>query len=252
MSRVLTASDICERGLRAIGSFPMSESAPDGEALREAMTWLDLIMGETVGTERMFSRIASTMSLPIVNGTQAYDLYTALGSDLPPDRLQFIVDAWLEDADGNRCALEIVGKQKFENVERPDETGRPRWINIDIQSQNAPVLRTFPTVEATDPQTYFVKLIGQRYAPNVAPGGVTGTQPSGSVLHEFGQAWQRWLVLQLSHDLGSGPIIKLPEASLNRFGKMATDAKTRLDAFENRPQDTTAPIGEAPSGWLDY
>lgn len=242
MSRVFTAKDLCERALRAIGAFPVTDSAADGEQLREAMTWLDLILGETVGTERMFSRIPSTMSMEITNGTGSYDLYSALGDDLPTDRIQYIVDAWIEDNLGNRSPIEIVNRQKFEDVSDPDESGPPAWIYVDRLAN--PTLQIKPIPATTDAATYTLKLVGQRYAPNVAPGGITGTQPSGSVLHDMGQAWQRFLVCRLSHDLGAGPIHKLPETSLTRFAGMAGEAKQRLDAFENREHETTAPIVE--------
>lgn len=43
MSRTMSAKDICSAALRAIGHFPVTEGAPDGEQLREAMSWLDRI-----------------------------------------------------------------------------------------------------------------------------------------------------------------------------------------------------------------
>jgi len=254
LSRVLTANDICSRALRAIGSFPITESAPDGEALREAMTWLDMIMGETSGTERLFSRITpSTLPLTITNGTSSYVLYTALGVNLPTDKLQYITDCWMEDASGNRYEIEIVTREKFEDVAKPTTTGPPRWVWIDrrANSVTGPTLHIYPTPDVTDPQTWTLQLVGQTYAPNVAPSGVTGTLPISSVAHDFGQAWQRWLVLQLSHDLGAGPIFKLQEPSLTRFAGMAAAAKLRLLAFENREHENTPPIADAPGGWLD-
>lgn len=249
MSRVLSAKDICERSLRAIGEFPVTESAPDGEKLREAMTWLDLIMGETVGTMRMFSRIDSTLSFTIENGTQSYDLFSTLGEDLPTDRIQYVVHAYLEDGDGNRSDIEIVNREKFESVSDPALTGTPIWIYIDRLA--SPTLYLYPTPHEDDTTEWTLKLVGQRFAPNVAPAGVTGTQPQSSVLHDMGQAWQRWLVLRLAHDLGMGPVVKLPEPSLTRFQRSAMEAKEALDAFENREHQTTEPIcdGYDPGGY---
>lgn len=240
MSRVLTANDICARALRAIGQFPVTESAPDGENTREAMHWLDLIMAEVVGTGRMFSRFTRTLSMPITNGTQSYDFFSALGNDLPTDRIQYIVEAFVEDEDGNRYPVEITTREKFEEVAQPDAEGAPCWLHVDRLA--TPTLRIYPTPSVTDTKEYTLKLVCQLFAPNVAPGGVTGTQPSGSVLHSMGQAWQRWLVLQLAHDLGSGPITKIGESSLARFERQARDARDKLEAFENRQHETTAPI----------
>lgn len=243
MSRVIPAKGICELALAAIGELPVSESAADGEALRRSMEFLDILLAQIVGTHRTFSRIDATLSMPITNGTQSYNLYTALAETLPADRIQFVTDAYLQDGNGNRYEIEIVRREKFEGVSKPAETGRPVMIYIDRLED--PTLQLFPTPASTDSTVWTLKLICQLYAPNVAPGGVTGTQPQASVLHKMGQAWQRYLVFQLAHDLGSGPITKIGESSLTRFLGIATDAKTELLAFENREQQTTPPIVEA-------
>jgi hypothetical protein len=252
MSRVLSAAEICGLALGAIGAYPVNDTAPDGAQLRRSMQWLDLIMAQVAGTTRMFARVTpTTLTLALTNGTSTYDLYTALGSQLPADKIQYVIDIWLEDSAGNRHQVEIVTRDKFENVDKPTETGQPRWICIDHSATANPTLRIFPTPAATDTTSWSLKLVGQTYAPDVSPSGVLGTKPSSSVIHDFGQAWQRWLVLQLSHDLGAGPIHKLPEPSLNRFAGAATIAKTDLLAFENREHVTTPPVGDAPDGWID-
>lgn len=242
MSRVLTAKEVCERALRAIGEFPITESAADGEQLREAMLWLDLIMGEFAGTTRVFFFVPDTIALSIVNGTTRYDLRASLGADMPVDRIQFPVNAWLEDEAGNRTPLEIAPRDKFDDVSKAADTGPPCMIHIDRLP--APTLRIYPTPAATDTKTWTVKLDVQTYAPNVAPTGVTGTQLSPSALTGFRQAWQRWLVLQLSFDLGSGAVRKIAKSSLDNFKTEATAAKTALLAFENREHDTTPPVTE--------
>lgn len=244
MSNVLTAKDVCSEALGAIGAFPVTESAPDGEQLRRAMTWLDMILAEIVGTERVFSRISATLSMAVTNGTQSYNLYQALGDSLPTDRVQFVKEAYLEDGDGNRTPLDIVTRKTFEDVGKLDQTGVPSCIYID-RHPSAPTLKIYPTPDADDTAEYTIKLVVQQFAPNVAPGGVTGTQPSGTIQHGLGQAWQRFLVCQLAHDLGSGPITKIGEMALNRLGRMAGEAKSRLLAFENREHDDEAPVCEA-------
>lgn len=243
MSLVLTAKQIGERALRAIGAFPVTDSAPDGEQLAEAMRWLDLILAQEAGTGVIFSLIPATLTIAISNGTQTYDLSVALGADLPPDKIQFPVRAWLEDSSGERQELEIVGRAKFEDVADPDETGRPCMVYIE-QLTAIPHLSIYPTPATTDTETYSILLDVQTYAPNVAPTGVSGSQASGTALTNFRQAWQRWMIAQLAHDLGSGPIYKIGEASLNRFGKMAAEARASLLAFENREHTTEAPVCE--------
>jgi hypothetical protein len=244
MSRQRTAKELCERALRAIGEFPITESAASPEHLREAMEWLDMILAERAAVTRIFSLIPATLSVPIVNGLfDPYNLNTALGADLPLDRVQFPVEAWIEDQAGNRYDCMIAQRQDFENVPNAaTATGRPTMIHIDRIP--TPTLRFYPVAAATDSNTYTLKLIVQTYAPNVSPGGVTGNSPSGSVLTNFRQGWQRWIVSQLSHDLGSGPIVKLPDASLNRFAGMASQALAGLLPVENQEHDTEPPIAD--------
>lgn len=244
MSLQRTAKQICERALRAIGAFPVTESAADGEQLREAMDWLDLIMAERAGVETLFALIPATLSIPLTNGTTSYSLELALGANLPMDKVQFPVEAWLEDTAGNRTPIEIVTRDRFEAVCNGADAGPPCIIHIDRMA-SAPTLRIYPTPAATDTNAYILKLVVQTYAPNVAPGGVTGTQPSASILTKFGQAWQRWLIFTLASDLSSGPIFRLPAASLKTFNDKAGVSLLALQAFENREHQSTPPITEA-------
>jgi hypothetical protein len=117
-------------------------------------------------------------------------------------------------------------------------------IQID-RLPTTPILRIRPVPASTDPKTYTLKLVVQTYAPNVAPGGVTGTLPSGSVLTGFRQAWQRYLIFRLADDLASGPIFKLPQGSLSEFQKKWKAAEAELEAFENQEHDTEPPVCEA-------
>jgi len=243
MSQQRTAKQICERALRAIGAFPVTESAADGEQLREAMDWLDILMAEKGGTGRLFSLVPNTLPIPIVNGTTDYNLNTALGADLPVDRIQFPVKAWLEDAQSNRSPVEIANRDRFESIFNATATGPVTMIYIDRLAPS-PTLRIFPTPAATDSNSYTLKLVVQTYAPNVSPGGVTGTQPSASILTNFHQAWQRWLIFQLASDLGSGSIHKLPQASINNFDLKARTSLAALEAFENREHQTSDPVCE--------
>ena len=246
MSAILPAVAIGERALRAIGAFPITESAADGEQLREAMIWLDLIMAQEAGSTRLWFLVPSTLSLTLTNGTSVYNLDAALGANLPIDQIQFPVEALLQYPSGRTLPLPIVHRDQFQAIPDKAATGPPRLIYIDRLP--TPTLTTWPTPPASDPSTWIVKLDVQTYAANVAPAGITGTQPQGSIQHNFRQAWQRWLIAQLSHDLGAGPIFKLPEASLNRFGKMAVEAKTALEAFENREHETVPPVCDAWDG----
>lgn len=248
MARVLTAKEICERSLRQIGAFPVTESAADGEHLREAMFWLDLIMGNTVGVNRIFSRVVpATLPLPLENGTGSYNLNVALGEDLPEDRIQFVIDAYLEDGSGRRTPLTIVTRKTFEDVCQPGKSGPPLWVYVGRDAAN-PTLKVYPTPEASDPAEYVVHLVVQQYSPNVAPAGITGTQPSGTVLHQFNEAWQLWLVVALSHAIGTGPVYALPAARIKHFAEWAEMLKKPLLSFQNQEHDTEQPIAEPWGG----
>lgn len=250
MSQLLTAKHIAEEALGNIGEFPVTESAADPEKLRRAMTWLDLIMAQQAGSTRMFNLIPDTLSVVLTNGTTEYDLNTALGADLPLDRVQFPVDAWLENDAGTRRPVEIVTRDRIEGVNNVADTGDVCQIYID-RLPTAPKLRIYRTPATTDSTTWTLKIVVQTYAPNVAPGGVTGTTPSGSVLHGFRLAWQRWLILQLSIDLAGGAIVKLPKSSIDNWVGQATAAKLALEAYDNREHESTPPIVDSSESFDD-
>lgn len=244
MSQVFTAKKICEEALGAIGAFPVTESAADPEHLRRAMTWLDLLLAQLAGSTRLFALVPATITLTLEAGEDEYNLVETLGTELPTDKIQFPVNAWLEDGSGNRTPLTIHPRDKFEAIKTvTTTTGPPTCIYIDRLAA-APTLFTYPTVDASDTTPWIIKLDVQTYAPNVAPAGVTGTQPSGSVLTNFSQAWQRYMIVALAHDLGMGPIYKLSEQRLTRLDTKAKEAKTDLLAFENREHDTEPPVCE--------
>ena len=139
-----------------------------------------------------------------------------------------------------RHPIKIVKRDMFLARHEPNATGEPHMVYIDRLPDLQLYLHPFPS--ATDPIFRVLQLDVQTYAPNVAPAGVTGTQPQANVLTQFRQAWQRYLVFKLSADLGSGAILKLPQQSINNFNNEAQLAKDRLEAFENREHDDVPPI----------
>jgi len=244
VSQVLTARQLCERALRVINAFPVTDSAADPEHLREAMFWLDLLLSELAATEELLFLVPSPNQVKflLTNGTGAYDLIGALGANAPVDGIQFPKAAHLQWPSGRVTPLEIVTRDDFMDLRKPAETGPPRIVYIDRlpDSQFFP----YPIPAVTDTNVYVVIFDVQTYAPKVAPAGVTGAQPSAADITKFREGWQRYLVWQLSHDLGSGPIFKRPESDLNRWGKSAAASRAALLAFENREHDTEPPICE--------
>lgn len=251
MSKVFTAKEICERALRVMGAFPISESAAEGEDLREAMFWLDLILAEISGTaDWLIHQVPDVLSLTLEAAKQEYVLSTELGSAAyPDDGIQNIQQCWLEDSGGNRSDISIVNKATFEDVTDPDETGTPKRVFIDRTVTPSPTLKTFPTLPADETETYTLKLLVQTFSPNVSPGGVSGNKPEDSVAHGFRPAWQRFLVYRLAVDLSSGAVRRLPDASVRDFQKKADEARNLLEARDNRDNDDSDPIAASLEGY---
>jgi hypothetical protein len=245
MSQIMTAKQVVEMALGAGGAFPTTDNAAAPEHMRRGMTFLDLLMGQNAGTGKLFFLVPSpeTVFFTIVNGTGSYDLIGALGANAPSNGVQFPIAAYLQYPSGDRRPLPIVTRDQFMSARNPAETGPPRMVYIDRLPDSQ--LYIHPIPPTTDPNSYVVILDVQTYAPNVAPAGVTGTQAQSSLLTQFRQAWNRYLVFQLAHDLFSGPIFKISETSLNRFGKIAAEAKAELLEYENQEHDDTPPIGAA-------
>lgn len=250
MSRVLTATGIGSLALATIGAFTVNDTAPDPIHLQRTMQFLDMLLAETVGTRRMFHRIEpGVLSLAITNGTQSYNLYTALGASLPADGIQFVVAAWCEDQDARRWPVEIVNQQKFETVCEPDKTGPPEWMHLDATAD--PTLRIYPIPDSSDTNTYTLKLQVQKYAPDVAPGGITGTMPLTSVMHDFGQTWQRWMVF--SWRTISAPVRSIPSSATGWTGSRASPrtrrcGSRRTPTAPRKPQIRSASPGSEAIG----
>lgn len=248
MSATLSAREICNRALRRIGAFPITDTAPDGEDLREAMFHLDMILAELAGTyELMFLVPTTPATLTLVAGTQSYDLSSVMGTEYPDDGIQFPLLAWREDTDGNRYDVEIVSRQTFYEHEDSDQEGDPCEIWIDRLS--SPTLYTWPTLPSDASDTWYIKLVTQRFAPNVAPKGVSGAVSASTTIHEFRVAWNRFLSYRLAADIGSGPVRFLPQVRIDYFHDQADQAITLLDARENREHDREPPIAEPWGGY---
>lgn len=250
MSRTLDANEICSRSLRMVGEHPTSETAPAGEQLREAMFWLDLLMATNAGVREVFHLQPRTATLTLVPGQKDYSLQTIMGSAFPADGFSFPTDANLRWPGGNVLPLPIVKKQQYSAIGRPDDTGVPRLLYLD-RLPTASRLLTWPTLPATETQTYQILLDFQQSSPDLSPAGVSGARPNGTVVTGLRNAWQEWIILKLAIRLGSGPINKQPITQISLWEKQAAEIKVELDAFENRQHETTPPIC-ASYGIEDY
>ncbi len=250
MSRTLNANEICARALRMVGEFPMSETAPAGEQLREALFWLDMVLATNAGIREVFWLRPATIQITLIAGQQQYSLQTAMGASFPTDGVQFPVQAGLLYPSGTRLPIDIASRQKFEELMRPEDTGVPRIIYIDRLTTDQ-MLLVWPYLPASETQTYRLELVVQTYSPDLSPAGVAGARPNATTETGVRLAWNEWLVHTLACRLGSGPINKQPENRLSRWQRVADDIKVDLDAYENREHDTEPPL-TASYGIEDY
>lgn len=237
MSTVLSSRELCNRVLRKIGAFPITESAADGELVQETLYWLDLALAELPGTARRFWMVSDTVSFPLTSGVQSYDLKEKLGDSWPEEGLEHVVEAWLQNSTGSRLPLEIVRRHDFEAQSKPAASGTPCIVYIDRVAE--PTLQVYP-VQATD--DWSVYLILQKLGPNVA---MTTPTPGGERLEarlDIPAAWQRWAIFQVSADVGDGPIRKLASSTINEWRGVSRATMAELEAFQNQQHETTPPI----------
>ena len=240
MALLLSAKGVCERALRMVGAFAINDSAAQPEDLLEALHWLDLNMAQLTGAEVMRWLVPSTFTISLDTADQkSYDLSNAIGSAFPTDGLAFPIEAWLQDDSGNRYPLEIVTRQKFEDVSKPAQSGTPEYVYfdrlLDMQMQVWPV----PSVT-----TWNVMLVAQSFSPTVASDDPTKKAGGGNTAHGLRESWQRWAVLQLAADIGDGPVRTVAANKIKSWQAKAEDALQGLKAFDNSEHETSAPVTE--------
>lgn len=246
MARTLDSREICSRALRMIGEHPTDQTAPDGEQLREAMFWLDLIMSENAGVREVFHLQPATATLTLVAGQSDYSLQTIMGADFPADGFSFPTDARIRwpQTNGQVLPFPLVKRDVFFSIGRPDETGVPRLGYIDRLPTNQRLL-VWPTLPASENQTYVIELEFQASSPDLSPAGVSGARPNDTTVTGLRNAWQRWIIMQLAIALGSGALNKQPIAQITLWERQAAVIKGEIEAFENREHETTPPIADA-------
>ena len=227
MSKLWKAAGICERALRKIGAFSVNDTAADPEELAEALYWLDLAVAELAGTEQCQWLIPTTLSIALTANTPSYDLSTALGTANPTDGVLFPIEAWIRDSSGNDTPIDIIRRRDFEDIEDKDKSGIPDRIYIDRLNEDQNIF-IYPVVDETG---YSIRLLCQTYAANL---GGTGQTATGNIAHGFSAEWQKWMVLQNSADIGSGPVRRLPVSETDRIRAEAGQSLAKLMAYSNR------------------
>jgi hypothetical protein len=227
------ARKICEKALRKIGAFPINDTAADPEHLDEALDWLDLNLAQVSGTGRAFWLVPSTLPLPLTAETAEYDLLDVLATNAPDDGIQSVVSAVLDDGNGNRTPLTLIGRAEFEEIAVPATTGTPDRVYVD--RLNNPTLTTYPVLGAGI-TGYTIQLVVQTFSKDFA------SHKTGNTATGLRETYQKWCIYDLAASLGDGSIIKLPERELAGIRSVAKDAFDKLDAFDNRENSAASRI----------
>ncbi len=241
MSKLFSSVEIATLALRRIGNLPTSESAPEGEDLRVTLEIMDLVLAELAGTNRVFSQIGVSLPLTLVAGKTSYLLKDALKTLYPKAGLLNPVSIWVNNAAGRQYEIPIVTRDVWERWRYGNEIGAPEMVYIDREPN--PTLFLFPAPRADDPSLWFLEMVYQEQAPNVAPAGVASSVPEAQA-HSLRQAWQLWLVKRLAYEIGSGPVETLPGQRLAPLKREADETFARLEARDNEA-DNLPPIQQA-------
>lgn len=225
-----SAYEIAEKALRKIGAFPITDSGADPMMMREALDWLTIILAELSGRDRVFWLVPETLSVPLTATVQNYDIQ-AVATSWPELGVQFPIEAWIEDENGNREWLEIVQRSIFENFQDRDRTGPVECIYID--RLYPPTLRTYPILADTS-KSWYVKMTVQTFSPDFR-----GNTDKATGLKS---AWQMWCIYTLAARLGDGSITRIPTEEINGFKLDALASYDQLFAYEQREHDSSPPI----------
>jgi hypothetical protein len=239
MSTLLTARQICDRALRKIGAFPITESAARGEDVDEALFWLDLIVAELPGTVRRYWLLSDTLYLSLTPGDLEYDLATTV-TDWPAQGVEHVTEIWLENSTGSRTPVKIVDRNTFEERSLISTPGSPEIVHIDRMVK--PTLRPWPVIASTG---YRLALVAEMLGPDIAPKEVSPKNDRAAVEHGLPQAWQMWLINQLACEIGDGPVRKLASTTIGGWRSQNERKKTDLESFQDTEKQTTDPITQS-------
>ena len=231
MAKLATVTFTCERALRMVGAYAITDSGAQAHEMEEARYWLDMIVGTLAGVEECTWLITDELSIALSGGVAKYNIKSALGSNYPTDGLQFAVDAVIENQNGHRHDLELVSKSDFENRCKLDQTGCPEIAYIDRTED--PVLRVWPVL-GVDQNSYSIKISFQKHSPDISSSKTTAVG--------FRRAWNEWAVHKLAARIGNGPVRRVSTNEISLNLRIAEALEEDLINYENAEKTTTAPI----------
>lgn len=198
MARLLTQREICERALRKIGSYSISDTGARGPELEEANRWLDLVIGHVTSIRRTFWMIEETETMTVTAGQEAYLLRTAMASG---PRVQSLVTIKRVDlVSGHRTEIPLARRLEWEERDGTITDGEPQMAFYDRTRD--PTLHIYPP--PPDPVTYSVDVVFHGLSPNLVSGNVNAS------LDAWRDNWNLYLITALAAELADGPIRKAP------------------------------------------
>lgn len=231
MSRLLTVREVCERSLRQVGAYAITDSAADPEHLQEAINWLDMLVAHYTGRQRCWWLVPATISFTLTAGQNTYDLHDAMGASKPATGVQFVHSAAVtESGASDSHPLEVIGRTQWEEI--PDKTIENRPTKFYVDRLSDPTLYVFPTPPTSPAMT--LAMVAQSYAKDLTSG--TSEQATG-----FRAAWNLWLVTALSARIGAGPVARLPDGEVRDMRDEADKLWLDLQGFDMQEQPMGVP-----------
>jgi hypothetical protein len=215
---VWTAAEIAENALRNIGVFSPYDISPDPEHFSIALSRLDSLVSYIVAIEELewFEEIEQNLTL--VAAQESYALNSLLSNDL-----QYISAIYRSKNGTDRTELNLLRlsgyedvKEEFPNSVVPDYAFIMREENSTLYPWGIP-----------DVGGYVFHIRGRRFPADLLT-------DKGNIATGFNKAWDLCLSNLLGVELGSGPIVTLPDGRLDRMLGIGTAQQSMLRSYNAR------------------
>lgn len=217
MSLTLSPSAIAVLALRRVRRVAPFETGGEGPHLSIALQHLDLVMAELAGTERLWWLTRIDQELAVEAGQQEYDL-SGIQSPDPQDIIRAV---WV-DTTQRREPICLYRQEQWDEIDDRlyRQAATPEGAYVERTPASKLWLYPIPTEDGALHMTQ-----------QVIASDITNASADPS---ELPAAWQRYFVLALAAEIGSGPIERLSEQEINRLIQQAANAKNILLARHRR------------------
>lgn len=223
MATLFSAREIATLALRKAGIVSPQDTAASEDKLLIALKFLDTILSEKSGSGRLWFLVPQSLTFSYTADAASVDITSLLGST----RIDMFRAAYNDDTDDEITLLREADFQTIKNGGAlPFTSGRNLYIASDGDGTYTAYMLPAPTAALT------VRITGQTLTPAVAG----ATQSSSELAHGFEMSWQRWMIHALAHDVGDGPLARLPEERLNRFMGIANESWAKLNGYRSGGQ----------------